>query len=137
MRPTMALLQAMRHTGSQSEIMRHDKGKRGAQHDQVLRIVVPSSCTLEQGSEMYTDVSLCRGVGFTGGDVELDVASNGITVTPTRASIEWSDRTAVQIKLQAGDDVACGDHLVHVTGITEEGEVVSTAFTVTVIPRQH
>lgn len=136
MRPTMALLQAMHQSGCQSEKLRRDEGRRDAQCSQSLRVLVPASCTLEQGSEMFTDIALCRGAGLEG-DVELDISSNEIQVTPGSIIIACSDAMTVQLTLQVGDEVACGDHIVHVTGTTERGEKVSTAFTVTVISRQH
>ena len=100
--------------------------------DKEFSITVPTSNTIKQGADLTVTILLNRGAYFKR-DVLLDIAADGISVTPTNVLVRASDKPDVKLHIAVGRDAALGEYRVSVKGTPETGEPTTTAFTVKVV----
>ncbi len=100
--------------------------------DEQFSITVPNSTTVKQGADTTITISLNRGAYFKR-DVQLDLATEGIRVTPASVSIKASDKPDAHFQIAVARDAALGEYRVSVKGTPTTGEPTSTAFTVKVV----
>jgi uncharacterized membrane protein len=100
--------------------------------DEGFSITVPKSNTVKQGADIAVTVSLNRGAYFKQ-DVDLDIKTDGISVTPTSVLIKASDKPDVKLQIAVSRDAAIGEYRVTVKGTPKTGEPASTEFTVKVV----
>lgn len=95
-------------------------------------ISVPNHSTLKQGEVMTVLVKLDRGAYFKQ-DVQLDVKTDGLTVTPNNMLIKSSGKAEASLQVSAKTDAALGDYQVTVKGTPTKGKSTSTEFVITVV----
>jgi len=100
--------------------------------DEEFSITVPTSNTVKQGAGVAVTISLDRGAQFKQ-DVQLDIKTEGISVTPINVLVKASDKPDVQLNIVVARDVAIGEYRVSVKGTPETGKPTSTEFTVKVV----
>jgi len=100
--------------------------------DEGFSITVPASNTVKQGSMTTATVSLNRGADFKR-DVQLDVASKGISVAPSTILLKAGDKPDFNFQILVAADAAIGEYRVSVKGTPTTGEPTSTEFLVKVI----
>lgn len=100
--------------------------------DREFTITVPTSSTIKQGESATVNVSLNRGPYFKR-DVQLDMTSDGIGVTPTSILVKASEKPEAQIQIAVARDAALGEYRVYVKGTPTTGKTTSTEFTVKVV----
>jgi uncharacterized membrane protein len=94
-------------------------------------ISTPTATTIKQGGNSTITISLNRGPYFKR-DVQLDLKTDGISITPSSILVKDSDKSDVQFQVNVARDAAIGQFRVTVTGTPITGEPISTAFVVTV-----
>jgi uncharacterized membrane protein len=99
--------------------------------NEAFSITVPKSNTVKQGTNSMITVMINRGADFKR-DVQLDIKTDGISITPSYVLVKASDKPEVNCQIAVGRDAAIGDYHVTVTGTPESGTPTSTIFTVTV-----
>ena len=97
-------------------------------------ITVPSETILKQGAETSIYIVLNRGPYFKR-DVQLDIKTEGIEVTPNSVLVKASDKPEVPLRIAAAREAALGDYRVTVTGIPTTGKPAVTLFVVRVVPQ--
>ncbi len=102
--------------------------------DEQFSITVPAENTLKQGADMAITIVLNRGSYFKR-DVQLDIKTEGIDVTPNSVFVKASDKPAVQLHVAASREAALGEYRVTVTGTPTTGKPAGTLFIVKVIPQ--
>ena len=95
-------------------------------------ITVPTPNTIKQGGNASVIVVLNRGAYFKR-DVQLELKTEGITVTPSSILVKASDMPNVPIQVNVSRDAAIGDYRVSVTGTPDSGAPTSTDFIVQVV----
>ena len=95
-------------------------------------ITVPAKTTLIQGAETPINIGLNRGPYFKQ-DVQLDIKTEGINVTPNSVLVKASDSPEVQLQIGASREAALGKYRVTVTGTPTTGKPAVTQFVVRVI----
>jgi uncharacterized membrane protein len=95
-------------------------------------ITVPATGTIKQGGNATINVLLNRGPYFKQ-DVQLDIKTDGISVTPSAILVKASDQPTVPLQVNVGRDAAIGDYRVAVKGTPETGAPTSTVFIVNVV----
>jgi len=100
--------------------------------DEQFSITVPAETTLKQGTETPINVVLNRGPYFKR-DVQLDIRTEGINVTPNSVLVKASDSPEVQLQIAASREAALGEYRVTVTGTPTTGKPAATLFIVRVI----
>jgi hypothetical protein len=100
--------------------------------DEQFSITVPAETTLKQGTETPINVVLNRGPYFKR-DVQLDIRTEGINVTPNSVLVKASDSPEVQLQIAASREAALGEYRVTVTGTPTTGKPAVTLFIVRVI----
>ena len=100
--------------------------------DEQFSITVPAETTLKQGTETPINVVLNRGPYFKR-DVQLDIRTEGINVTPNSVLVKASDSPEVQLQIVASRQAALGEYRVTVTGTPTTGKPAVTLFIVRVI----
>lgn len=100
--------------------------------DESFSITVPSSVTIKQGEEATVNVSLNRGAYFKR-DVQLDLKTNGISLTPSNVMVKASDKAEVKVQIAVSKTAAIGEYRVSVLGTPATGQTASTTFTVKVV----
>ena len=103
-----------------------------APKDEGFSITVPTPDTMKQGEDKTFTILLNRGAYFKR-DVALDIATEGISVSPTNFIIKASDKPDVEIRIAVPREAALGEYDVSVKGTPESGEPTSTEFTVKVV----
>lgn len=107
-----------------------------ASMNEEFTMTAPSSNTVKQGGEATITISLNRGAHFKR-DVQLDLKTEGIGVTPTSVLVKASDRPDVHFQIAVARDAALGEYRVTVKGTPASGEPAgeptSMDFTVKVI----
>jgi uncharacterized membrane protein len=68
-------------------------------------------------------------------DVQLDIKTDGIDVTPNSVFVKASDKPEVQLHVAASREAALGEYRVSVTGTPTTGKPAVTLFIVKVIPQ--
>jgi len=94
-------------------------------------ISTPKTATVKQGGNSTITISLNRGPYFKR-DVQLEVTTEGISITPSKLLVKDSDKPDVQFQVNVARDAAIGQYRVTVTGTPITGEPTSTVFVVTV-----
>jgi uncharacterized membrane protein len=102
--------------------------------DEQFSITVPAENTLKQGADMPINIVLSRGPYFKR-DVQLDIKTEGIDVTPNSVFVKASDKPEVQLHVTASREAALGEYRVTVTGTPTTGKPAITLFIVKVIPQ--
>ena len=102
--------------------------------DEQFSITVPAESTLKQGADMPITIVLSRGPYFKR-DVQLDIKTEGLDVTPNSVFVKASDKPEVQLHVAASREAALGDYRVTVTGTPTTGNPAVTLFIVKVIPQ--
>lgn len=97
-------------------------------------ITVPAESTLRQGDENSINIVLNRGPYFKR-DVQLDIKTEGISVTPNSVLVKASDKPEVRLQIAASREAALGEYRVTVTGTPTTGKPAATLFVVRVIPQ--
>lgn len=100
--------------------------------DKEFTIAVPTHSTVKQGESILVSTSLNRG-SFFKRDVQLEVNSEGITVTPAEVLIKASEKPEAQLQIAAPRDAALGEYRVYVNATPASGKTTSTEFTVEVV----
>jgi uncharacterized membrane protein len=95
-------------------------------------VTVPSSTTVKQGEEAIINISLKRGADFKR-DVQLDLKTDGVNLSPGNILVKANDKPEVQIKINVPKDAAIGDYPVTVKGTPTSGLPASTTFTIKVV----
>ena len=95
-------------------------------------ITVPAENTVKQGMEAPITITLNRGAYFKR-DVQLEIKTEGIRVTPTSVLVKASDKPEVQLQIGAAREAALGEYRVTVTGTPTTGHPAVTLFIVKVI----
>lgn len=106
--------------------------KGGFTLDEQFSITVPAKNTVRQGTETPISVVLNRGPYFKR-DVQLDIRTDGIDVTPNSILVKASDLPEVRLQLAATREAALGEYRVTVTGTPTAGKPAVTVFIVEVI----
>jgi len=99
--------------------------------NEAFSITVPKSNSVKQGTNTALTVVLNRGGDFKR-DVQLDITTTGITITPNHILVKASDKPEVICQIAVARDASIGDYHVTVTGTPTTGETTSTIFTVSV-----
>jgi len=102
--------------------------------DEQFSLTVPAATTLKQGAETSIDVVLNRGPYFKQ-DVQLEIITQGISVTPNWILVKASDKPEVRVQIAASREAALGEYRVKVTGTPVTGKQTGTVFIVKVIPQ--
>lgn len=97
-------------------------------------ITVPAETTLKQGAEAGIYIVLNRGPYFKR-DVQLDIKTEGIEVTPSSILVKASDKPEIPLRIAAARDAALGDYRVTVSGIPTTGKPAIILFVVRVVPQ--
>lgn len=100
--------------------------------DKEFSITVPTSIAIKQGADLSVTILLNRGAYFKQA-VLLDIAVEGIFVTPSNVLVRASDKPDVQLHIAVPRDAAIGEYRVSVKGTPETGEPTSTSFTLKVV----
>ncbi len=95
-------------------------------------ITVPSSITIIQGETATATATLNRGAYFKR-DVQLNITTDSIGVTPGSILVKASDKPDVQIKITVPKNAALGEYRVSIKGTPATGQSTTTAFTVKVV----
>jgi uncharacterized membrane protein len=97
-------------------------------------ISIPTfTTTVVQGETHSVIIALNRREYFKQ-DVKLAVkASEGISVAPAQTVVKASAVPDVQLRVTAAKDAALGEYKIYLTGTPENGEAVTTDFTVKVV----
>ena len=123
------MLALLASTGCQSSNVSSQGGI--APINEAFSITVPKSTTIKQGSDAVVTVMLNRGDYFKQ-DVQLDIKTDGIAITPSSVLVKASDKPDVECQVAVARDAAIGDYRVMVTGTPSTGTATSTVFIVTV-----
>lgn len=102
------------------------------QQDREFTISVPTYNTVKQGESATINISLNRGSYFKR-DVQLDITSDGLSVTPSGILIKASEKPEAQLQVAAARDAALGEYRIYVKGTPTTGKTTSTEFTVKVV----
>jgi hypothetical protein len=95
-------------------------------------ISVPAHTTLKQGESAFVTVALNRSPYFKQ-DVQLDIKSENIDVTPMNVLIKASELPEARLQIKAAEDAALGMYRVNVKGTPTTGKPTSAEFTVNVV----
>ena len=95
-------------------------------------IAVPSETTVRQGDGTWINIVLNRGPYFKR-DVQLDIKTEGIELTPNSVLVKASDKPEVRVQIAASRQAALGEYRVTVTGTPTTGKPAVTLFTVRVV----
>ena len=95
-------------------------------------ITVPKSYTIKQGSSVTAYLTVNRDSYFKQ-DVQLELKTEGISVTPSQIMVKASDRPEAQVQVVVPKDAALGEYKVFVKGSPVTGNSTKSEFTVTVI----
>jgi len=123
------MLALLANTGCQSTNVSSQGGI--APINEAFSITVPKAMTVKQGTNTAITVALNRGDYFKQ-DVELDLTTSGIVITPNSVLVKASDKPDVQCQIAVARDAAIGDYRVTVTGTPTKGTATSTVFIVSV-----
>jgi len=124
------LLACLASTGCQSTNVSSQGGI--APINEAFSITVPKTMTVKQGTNTAVTVALNRGDYFKQ-DVELDLTTAGIIVSPNSVLVKASDKPVVQCQITVARDAAIGDYRVTVTGTPAKGTATSTIIIVSVV----
>jgi uncharacterized membrane protein len=100
--------------------------------DKEFTIAVPTHSTVKQGENIAVTVSLNRG-SFFKRNVQMEINSEGICVTPASVMIRASEIPEAQLQIAAPRDAALGEYRVYVNATPASGKTTSTEFTVKVV----
>ena len=100
--------------------------------DKEFTIAVPTHSTVKQGESIPVNISLNRG-SFFKRNVQLEINSEGITVTPAEVLIKASEKPEAQLQIAAPRDASLGEYRVYVNATPSSGKTTSTEFTVKVV----
>jgi uncharacterized membrane protein len=100
--------------------------------DKEFTVTVPTRSKVKQGESLPVKLSLNRG-SFFKRDVQVEINSEGIVVTPARINIRASELPEAQLQIAAPRDAALGEYRVYVNATPDSGKTTSTEFTVKVI----
>ena len=106
--------------------------KGGFTLDEHFSITVPAQSTVKQGAATPIIIVLNRGPYFKR-DVQLDIKTEGIDVTPNSVLVKASDKPEVQLQIAASREAALGEYRVTVTGTPTTGKPAVTLFIVKVL----
>lgn len=106
--------------------------KGGFTLDEHFSIAVPAKLTLKQGADAPVNIVLNRGPYFKR-DVQLDIKTEGIDVSPNSVLVKASDLPEVRLQIAASREAALGEYRVTVTGTPTTGKPASTVFIVRVV----
>ena len=100
--------------------------------DKEFTIAVPTHSTVKQGESIPVNISLNRG-SFFKRNVQLEINSDGLGVTPNEVLIKASEKPEAQLQIAAPRDAALGEYRVYVNATPASGKTTSTEFTVKVV----
>ncbi len=100
--------------------------------DKEFTVVVPTHSTVKQGESIPVKIALNRG-SFFKRNVQLEINTEGIDVTPDKVLVKASELPEAQIQIAAPRDAALGEYRVYINATPTAGKTTSTEFTVKVV----
>lgn len=100
--------------------------------DKEFTITVSTHSTVKQGESIPIVISLNRGAFFKK-DVQVEIRSEGLVVTPVSVLIKASEKPEVQLLITAARETALGKYRVYINATPSAGKTTATEFTVAVV----